>query len=419
MQFFMDQVLRALPFLRNKLGGRGQGKDIVAVPPAYSDLAIQIAAEFKTFLLPSTSNGPGHQGHNRSPPRLTRLLRKSLACPNKGKHMLYRTLPLAGTFMLCLGSAGYAHARLETSDPKNGVVLHTPPPSLTLTFCDGLERAFSRVSLTDATGSNIELKTNGGRWRRRQSLICRARNTSLARQLQSRVACVVERWASDVRHAHISDDAVAPGNALILDRFLLDTALATVWGGGGLVLLAADGARERLSELMRLAFGLAASLAAAAAAAAFPIQTAAIAGGWAAARRFDLIATVASQTQVGISLTAQAVTSTGMLLAIGGRHYRAAVGPAGLALCELAIRGHASADFSLAALVRALVDAVHVLSSAAWVGALLPVILLVRLSRIPDPQRGAVMSMARFSRLGHAAVAMVLTSGAVNTWLIL
>ncbi len=48
---FMDQVLRALPFLRNKLGGHGQGEDIVAIPPAYGDLAIQIAAAFQNFLI--------------------------------------------------------------------------------------------------------------------------------------------------------------------------------------------------------------------------------------------------------------------------------------------------------------------------------------------------------------------------------
>lgn len=48
---FMDQVLRALPFLRNKLGGHGQGKDVVAIPPVYGDLAVQIAAAFQNFLI--------------------------------------------------------------------------------------------------------------------------------------------------------------------------------------------------------------------------------------------------------------------------------------------------------------------------------------------------------------------------------
>ena len=41
---FADQVLKALPFLRNKLGGHGQGARIVTIPPAYGELAIQLAA---------------------------------------------------------------------------------------------------------------------------------------------------------------------------------------------------------------------------------------------------------------------------------------------------------------------------------------------------------------------------------------
>ncbi|MGY8666209.1 hypothetical protein Q3C01_28200 [Bradyrhizobium sp. UFLA05-109] len=48
---FMDQVLKALLFLRNKLGGHGQGRGVVAVPLAYGDLAIQIAAAFQNFLI--------------------------------------------------------------------------------------------------------------------------------------------------------------------------------------------------------------------------------------------------------------------------------------------------------------------------------------------------------------------------------
>ena len=47
----MDQVLKALPFLRNKLGGHGQGAAVVDIPPAYGDLAVQIAAAFQNFLI--------------------------------------------------------------------------------------------------------------------------------------------------------------------------------------------------------------------------------------------------------------------------------------------------------------------------------------------------------------------------------
>ncbi len=60
---FMDQVLKALPFLRNKLGGHGQGATVVAIPPAYGDLAIQLAAAFQNFLITK------HLERSPSPPK--------------------------------------------------------------------------------------------------------------------------------------------------------------------------------------------------------------------------------------------------------------------------------------------------------------------------------------------------------------
>jgi hypothetical protein len=48
---FADQVLKTLPFLRNKLGGQGQGAMVVDVPPMYGELAIQIAASLHNFLI--------------------------------------------------------------------------------------------------------------------------------------------------------------------------------------------------------------------------------------------------------------------------------------------------------------------------------------------------------------------------------
>jgi AbiJ N-terminal domain 4 len=48
---FTDQVLKSLPFLRNKLGGHGQGPAVVNIPRAYGDLAVQLAATFHNFLI--------------------------------------------------------------------------------------------------------------------------------------------------------------------------------------------------------------------------------------------------------------------------------------------------------------------------------------------------------------------------------
>ncbi len=40
---FADQVMKTLPFIRNKLAGHGQGAGVVNVPAAYGELAIQLA----------------------------------------------------------------------------------------------------------------------------------------------------------------------------------------------------------------------------------------------------------------------------------------------------------------------------------------------------------------------------------------
>ena len=48
---FRDQVLQALPFLRNKLGGHGQGSGVVEVPKAYGELAVHLAGSFMQFVI--------------------------------------------------------------------------------------------------------------------------------------------------------------------------------------------------------------------------------------------------------------------------------------------------------------------------------------------------------------------------------
>ena len=48
---FTNQVMKAVPFLRNRIGGHGQGAAVVEVPEAYGKLAIQLAAAFHNFLV--------------------------------------------------------------------------------------------------------------------------------------------------------------------------------------------------------------------------------------------------------------------------------------------------------------------------------------------------------------------------------
>ncbi len=49
-QAFGDTVLMSLPFIRNKLGGHGQGGKVVNVPKHYAELAVHLTASFILFI---------------------------------------------------------------------------------------------------------------------------------------------------------------------------------------------------------------------------------------------------------------------------------------------------------------------------------------------------------------------------------
>jgi hypothetical protein len=44
-----EGVLMSLPTLRNKLGGHGQGEDVVTVPRRYAEFAVSLAASLLTL----------------------------------------------------------------------------------------------------------------------------------------------------------------------------------------------------------------------------------------------------------------------------------------------------------------------------------------------------------------------------------
>lgn|GEM_PF-4073319 len=48
---FGESVLKALPFLRTRLGGHGQGAEVVETPRAYAELAVQLAGALIRFVV--------------------------------------------------------------------------------------------------------------------------------------------------------------------------------------------------------------------------------------------------------------------------------------------------------------------------------------------------------------------------------
>lgn len=82
-------------------------------------------------------------------------------------------------------------------------------------------------------------------------------------------------------------------------------------------------------------------------------------------------------------------------------------------LAAIAWQGHAGADVGWDGVLHLSADAAHLVAAGLWLGALLPLALLLR----SQPEGAARLEAAtRFSNLGIACVAVLLVSGGVNAW---
>ncbi|HEY3919202.1 MAG TPA: copper homeostasis membrane protein CopD [Stellaceae bacterium] len=86
---------------------------------------------------------------------------------------------------------------------------------------------------------------------------------------------------------------------------------------------------------------------------------------------------------------------------------------AAVSLAAVAWQGHAGADFGWAGAIHLTADVTHVIAAGLWLGALLPLALLLR---DPSDIADRYVVARRFSSLGVICVAALLASGAVNTW---
>ncbi len=73
------------------------------------------------------------------------------------RNVIFSALVVSST---CLGLAATAsaHASLVKPDPANGASLHAAPPIVTLSFSEGLEPAFSHVTLANGSGGAVPLR---------------------------------------------------------------------------------------------------------------------------------------------------------------------------------------------------------------------------------------------------------------------
>jgi putative copper resistance protein D len=84
---------------------------------------------------------------------------------------------------------------------------------------------------------------------------------------------------------------------------------------------------------------------------------------------------------------------------------------------SLAWSGHGAEGLGVEAIVHPIADVLHLVAAAAWLGALLPLALLLHAAGdAPDSLGIARIATLRFSTLGIVSVATLLATGLINSW---
>jgi putative copper resistance protein D len=128
----------------------------------------------------------------------------------------------------------------------------------------------------------------------------------------------------------------------------------------------------------------------------------------------DWIVRLALAVLLGACLPIGAATPILMRRSVG-------VGAAAGLVGSLAFAGHAAAGSGVEGIVHLVADIVHLVAAATWVGALVPLaILLGAAGRSAEPPALAIAAAAtrRFSVLGIASVGTLLATGIANTWVL-
>jgi copper resistance protein D len=86
---------------------------------------------------------------------------------------------------------------------------------------------------------------------------------------------------------------------------------------------------------------------------------------------------------------------------------------------SLAFAGHAAAGSGIAGTIHLAADILHLVAAAAWVGALVPLAMLLGASKRDGQSIGIAREAAvRFSMLGITSVGVLTATGIVNTWVL-
>jgi copper resistance protein D len=211
---------------------------------------------------------------------------------------------------------------------------------------------------------------------------------------------------------------------LIAARFAHYAALALAFGAfayaGFVEQSATTGRRLRglgLASSLMLLFAAVGVLAA---------TVAGLGGDWAAMLDPGLWTSILNETDFGGVWSARiiiAVVLVGLAVAVWLRPARlfARLGSfvAGALVVSVALTGHAQIQEGTPGLIHRVADAAHLLAAAVWLGALPPLLLLLRSGRTADTAEDASFAVTRlekFHSIGPAAVVTLVATGIVNSW---
>lgn len=210
--------------------------------------------------------------------------------------------------------------------------------------------------------------------------------------------------------------------ALIACRFVHDTAAMTLWGTFGYLLICVpeDLAEETTKRLGRLP-AIAAVATIITAVTLLPIKTAMIADGWPSAFSPKILWAVVWTTSIGTAWLVDIAASILLVLAIFLRpphRILAITVSSALVLSSLVLTGHAMMREHWLGYLQQANDFVHVLAGGAWLGALVPFMLIMRGLSETNACDDHYIALRRFSLAGQVAVVLILATGAANTLLI-
>ena len=214
-----------------------------------------------------------------------------------------------------------------------------------------------------------------------------------------------------------------PEAALAICRFLHDAAAMALWGAFAFLwALTPAGLAHGIGRHLSTPRTVAIVVAVATTLAALPLEAAAIGNGWTDALDPATVRSVLFETSVGAALMAQgaaAVLLAATLVLPPRWRSGGTAAASGLLLASLALTGHAAMHEGVLGAAHRLNGAVHVLAAGAWLGALVPLLTLLRALDDRSQSRDAGIALRRFSSAGHGAVALVIATGVLNTVLVL